>query len=115
MQGSFLLGIDIGTSSVKVSALDLNTGSVIGSAASSEGETPILSPKPGSAEPDPNLCWSHAIPAIHKLQNTASIKPEDIKGILISYQMHGLVALDADGKALRPSIIWCDSRAVAIA
>src|SRR6218665_292534 len=114
MQGSFLLGIDIGTSSVKVSALDLNTGSVIGSAASSEGETPILSPKPGWAEQDPNLWWSHAIAAIHKLQNTASIKPEDIKGIGISYQMHGLVALDADGKALRPSIIWCDSRAVAI-
>lgn len=112
MQGSFMLGIDIGTSSVKVAALDINTGSVIGSATSSEVEVPIMAPKPGWAEQDPHQWWNHTKTAIQKLK--ASIKLEDIKGIGISYQMHGLVTVDNNGNVLRPSIIWCDSRAVAI-
>jgi xylulokinase len=108
----YLLGIDIGSSSVKASLVDADTGAVIGSAQSPHEEMPMLAVKPGWAEQEPALWWQHAVVSVKKC--LANIPAEAVKAIGIAYQMHGLVAVDKGGKPLRPSIIWCDSRAVEI-
>jgi xylulokinase len=107
-----LLGIDLGTSSVKVSVVDAQTQQAIASAQYPDSEAPILSPEPGWAEQDPEQWWLYVKHAILKTHNTGNYKPADIGAIGIAYQMHGLVALDANGTPVRNSIIWCDSRAV---
>ncbi len=109
-----LLGIDIGTSSVKVSVVDAETRQPLGSAFYPETEAPISSPQPGWAEQEPADWWQRFCQAFNKLKNTVSFDAEAIGAIGIAYQMHGLVVTDKVGKVLRPSIIWCDSRAVAI-
>jgi len=110
----YLLGIDIGTSSVKVSVIDAETKVKVAAAQFPEGEAPIQSPKPGWYEQHPEDWWSYTQKAIIKANATGKYNPKDIKGIGISYQMHGLVLLNRHYHVLRPSIIWCDSRAVAI-
>lgn len=109
-----LLGIDIGTSSIKVSVIDAATQQIIGSAQYPETESEIIALKPGWAEQSPEMWWEHVQLAILKLHAQRKYNPADIGAIGIAYQMHGLVMVDKDQKVLRNSIIWCDSRAVEI-
>ncbi len=107
-----LLGIDVGTSSIKVSVVDAATQKCIVSAQYPETETGITSLQPGWAEQSPEMWWLHVQEAILKANATKLYDPQDIGAIGIGYQMHGLVLIDKDQKVLRDSIIWCDSRAV---
>lgn len=109
-----LLGIDVGSSSVKVALLDATTGRVIASATSPSTEMAIESPHPGWAEQHPELWWEHVGRALGAIRASHPKELLATKAIGIAYQMHGLVLLDKDGKPVRPSIIWCDSRAVEI-
>jgi len=109
-----LLGIDIGTSSIKVSVVDAQTQQCIASAQYPEIESPIISIQPGWAEQSPEMWWGHVQQAILKANATKKYDPHDIGAIGISYQMHGLVLVDKDQQSLRHSIIWCDSRAIEI-
>lgn len=110
-QAQFLLGYDIGSSSVKSSLLDIDTGKASAISQSPERELEIKSGKQGYAEQDPATWWEHIKIATHKLIQVSGIHPDQVCGIGISYQMHGLVAVDNNGTPLRPAIIWCDSRA----
>ncbi len=107
-----LLGIDVGTSSIKVSIVDAATQQCVASAQYPESETGITSLHPGWAEQSPEMWWLHVQEAILKVHSTKQYDPKDIGAIGIGYQMHGLVLVDKDQKVLRDSIIWCDSRAV---
>ena len=107
-----LLGIDIGTSSIKVSVVDGESQNCIASAQYPETESEIISLQSGWAEQSPDKWWEDVQQAIKKVNNSGKYNPQDIGAIGIAYQMHGLVLLDKDGKVLRNSIIWCDSRAV---
>lgn len=110
----YLLGYDIGSSSVKASIVEVNTGLSIAGAYSPKQEMAIRAVKPGWAEQDPELWWDHLKIATREVLSASGIHPADIKAIGISYQMHGLVCVGKDLRPLRPSIIWCDSRAVSI-
>lgn len=107
-----LLGIDIGTSSIKVSVVDGNTQRVITTVQFPETEREIKSVQLGWAEQHPTQWWSDVKHAILKAHATQDYNPKDIGAIGIAYQMHGLVVVDEKQKPLRDSIIWCDSRAV---
>src|SRR6266446_9062208 len=107
-----LLGIDLGTSSIKVSVVDAETQEWIASAQYPEQEVGITSLQTGWAEQPPEAWWKNIKEAIKKLNAVGKFSPEDIKAIGIGYQMHGLVLVDKQQKVLRDSIIWCDSRAV---
>lgn len=109
-----LLGIDIGTSSIKVAVVDAATQQCIDSAQYPEEETGIIAPHPGWAEQSPDTWWEHVQLAILKLHAKRKYDPKDIAAIGIAYQMHGLVMVDKEQQVLRNSIIWCDSRAVEI-
>jgi xylulokinase len=110
----YTLGFDIGSSSVKVSILNVESGRLEATAFSPKTEMPITAVKPGWAEQDPNMWWENLKVAISEVLSTSRIKSDQIIGIGISYQMHGLVIVDKNKQVLRPSIIWCDSRAVEI-
>jgi xylulokinase len=109
-----LLGIDIGTSSIKVSVVDPATQTAVASAQYPDEENAILSPQPGWAEQSPDMWWLQVQQAIQLCNRSGKYKPADIAAIGISYQMHGLVMIDSEQHVLRDSIIWCDSRAVDI-
>ena len=109
-----ILGIDVGSSSVKVSVLDALTGISIASSYSPASEMAIIALKPGWAEQDPDVWYMNLINAIRGVFNDTGIDPGEIEAIGISYQMHGLVIVDGNLKPVRHSIIWCDSRAVEI-
>ena len=109
-----LLGIDIGTSSVKVSVIDIVTQKTIASAQYPDVESPILALKPGWAEQSPDMWWQQAQEAIMICNKSDTYNPAEISAIGIAYQMHGLVLVDKAQQVLRNSIIWCDSRAVEI-
>ncbi|MDB5252033.1 MAG: carbohydrate kinase [Flaviaesturariibacter sp.] len=109
-----LLGIDLGTSSIKVSVVDAATGNCLASAQYPETEVDIVSLQPGWAEQSPDLWWTHTVQAILACHAAGSYDPADIAAIGISYQMHGLVLVDRDQRVLRDAIIWCDGRAVPI-
>src|SRR6476620_10044440 len=106
----YLLGLDIGSSYVNTALVDIATGKSVAQAQSPESEMKIDAPQPGWAEQNPELWWEHAKIGIEKC--LASIDKKKVKAIGIGYQMHGLVCVDKEMKPLRPSIIWCDSRAV---
>ncbi len=108
-----LLGIDVGTSSIKVSVVDGATHQTLASAQYPDVEREIISLKPGWAEQSPEQWWKDVKEAIKKVNGSGRYNKGDIGAIGISYQMHGLVLLDKEGAVLRNSIIWCDSRAVA--
>ena len=112
----YLLGFDIGSSSVKAALIDATTTttSVIDSVQSPTVEMGIAAPQLGWAEQDPQDWWHHVCEASRKLASRHGEKLKQVKGIGLSYQMHGLVLVDENQAVLRPSIIWCDSRAVAI-
>ena len=109
-----LLGIDLGTSSIKVSVVDAATQSCMASAHYPETEAEIISVHPGWAEQSPDQWWEYVKQAILKCHATEKYDPQAIGAIGIAYQMHGLVLVDKDQHVLRNAIIWCDSRAVAI-
>lgn len=109
-----LLGIDLGTSSIKVSVIDAETQQWIASAQFPEEEVGITSLQMGWAEQSPETWWTNIKEAIKKINATGKYDPKDIAAIGIGYQMHGLVLVDKQRKVLRDSIIWCDSRAVEI-
>ena len=108
----YLLGYDIGSSSVKASLVDAQTGKCVASAFYPKSEAAIIAVKPGWAEQEPSSWWENLKLATADIMAASAADPKDIKAIGISYQMHGLVCVDKDQNVLRPSIIWCDSRAV---
>ena len=110
----YLLGIDIGSSSVKTALLEIESGKTVASAFSPSSEMSMLSPQAGFAEQDPDMWWNEMINALNKMRQQVSFGSDEVAAIGIAYQMHGLVCVDKDLKPLRPSIIWCDSRAVKI-
>jgi len=107
-----LLGIDLGTSSIKVSVTDATSRRVLASAQYPDEEAGIIAREPGWAEQSPEGWWEYVQAAIRRVNATGSYDPLDIAAIGIAYQMHGLVLVDKDQRVLRDSIIWCDSRAV---
>lgn len=108
----YLLGYDIGSSSVKASLVDAQSGKCLASAFYPKSEAAIIAVKPGWAEQEPSSWWENLKLATADIMAASAADPKDIKAIGISYQMHGLVCVDKDQNVLRPSIIWCDSRAV---
>ena len=108
----YLLGYDIGSSSVKASLVDAQSGRCVASAFYPKSEAPIMAVKPGWAEQDPASWWENLKLATADIMASSGADAKDVKAIGISYQMHGLVCVDKDQNVLRPSIIWCDSRAV---
>ena len=107
-----LLGIDLGSSSVKASILDGETGQCLATAFMPKDEMEIIALKPGWAEQDPDVWWENMKAAVLECTMALGKKKDAIGAIGISYQMHGLVAVGKELQPLRPSIIWCDSRAV---
>jgi len=112
MSNRYLLGFDVGSSSVKASLVNADNGKCVSSCFFPEKEAPIMAVKAGWAEQEPDSWWQYAKLSLQKIMNESGVKAEEIAAIGISYQMHGLVCVDKDLKPLRPAIIWCDSRAV---
>ena len=111
---ALLLGYDVGSSSIKATLMDAGTGKVLASATSPDRELDIVAAEIGWAEQEPSVWWEHVVKATREIRAKAQFDAGDIRAIGISYQMHGLVVVDDNKKVLRPSIIWCDSRAVQI-
>ena len=111
---NLLLGYDVGTSSVKASLVDAQTGQTVASAQYPDAEAPIMAKQAGWAEQEPEMWWDELAQATKRVASKAAAVAslKDVKAIGISYQMHGLVCVDKEGKPLRPAIIWCDGRAV---
>ena len=110
----FLLGYDIGSSSVKASLVDAYSGKCVASTFYPKHEAEILALQTGWAEQQPAMWWENLKLATADVLYSSRVNKEEIKAIGISYQMHGLVCVDKDQQVLRPAIIWCDSRAVSI-
>ena len=108
----YLLGYDIGSSSVKAALLDADTGVCVASASSPDDEMAIEALHRGYAEQHPELWWRHLVRATAAVIEAGSVSPDEVRAVGIAYQMHGLVLVDKRGEVLRPAIIWCDSRAV---
>ena len=108
----YLLGYDIGSSSVKASIVNAETGKCVSSALFPKSEAEIIAVKQGWAEQRPEQWWEHLKQSTAAVLAESKVNPADIKAIGISYQMHGLVCIDRDHNVLRPAIIWCDSRGV---
>ena len=111
---ALLLGYDVGSSSVKATLVEAESGKVLASATSPDKELDIIAQKIGWAEQNPQIWWEHVVKTTQKIRSKADFDASDVKAIGISYQMHGLVLVDKNKEVLRPSIIWCDSRAVEI-
>ena len=112
MKASYLLGFDVGSSSVKASLVNADSGKCVASAFFPEKEAPIKAEKAGWAEQDPDAWWQYAKQSLQQVLHASGASGDDIAAIGISYQMHGLVCVDSQLQPLRPAIIWCDSRAV---
>lgn len=112
MSKRYFLGLDVGSSSVKASLVDAESGKCAATTFYPETEAPIIAIKSGWAEQNPEMWWTNCKLCINKVKEMANAKAEDIAAIGISYQMHGLVCVDKNLEVLRPAIIWCDSRAV---
>ncbi|MHC4316102.1 MAG: FGGY family carbohydrate kinase, partial [Planctomycetota bacterium] len=115
---ALLLGYDVGSSSIKATLMEAETGEVLATATSPDKELEIIAEKLGWAEQQPGTWWEHVVKATKSInaqvQKSTSCSMADAHAIGISYQMHGLVAVDENKEVLRPSIIWCDSRAVPV-
>ena len=108
----YLIGYDIGSSSVKASLVEAESGRCVASAFYPKMEAPIIALQPGWAEQEPDSWWRYLKEATADIMRAAQAQGDEVAAIGISYQMHGLVCVDKQGRALRPAIIWCDSRAV---
>ena len=109
-----LLGYDIGSSSIKASLINVETGALLASATWPPEEMPMISHHKGWAEQNPGSWWENLVTATAQILQKTGTDKNKIRAIGISYQMHGLVLVDNNRQVLRPSIIWCDSRAVEI-
>lgn len=110
----YYLGLDLGSSSIKGALINAETSETIGISQYPENEMAIIAPNLNWAEQDPNVWWQNTIELLKILSEKTGVALQDVKGIGIAYQMHGLVVVDKNQNVLRPSIIWCDSRAVEI-
>ena len=110
----FYIGYDIGSSSVKVALVDAKTNQKIAVVTEPKNEMSIDALQLGWAEQDPEMWWTHLCQGTKRIIAENKIDGKQILALGISYQMHGLVILDKEKRSLRKSIIWCDSRAVAI-
>lgn len=108
----YLLGYDIGSSSVKAALVDASTGACVASDFFPKSEAPIKALQSGWAEQNPESWWKYLSESTASVLAKSGVNPTDIKGVGISYQMHGLVLVDKERKVLRDAIIWCDSRGV---
>lgn len=108
----YLLGYDIGSSSVKAALVDSATGQCVAMDFYPKSEAPIKAVRPGWAEQRPDDWWEYLKCVTHSVLASGRISPGDIGAIGISYQMHGLVAVDSRCEVIRDAIIWCDSRGV---
>ena len=108
----YLLGFDIGSSSVKACLVEAESGKIIASDFFPKVEMQIIAQKPGWAEQEPESWWANLKLAHESVMAQSGVSGDEIKAIGISWQMHGLVLVDKKQKVLRPAIIWCDSRAV---
>lgn len=108
----YLLGYDIGSSSVKASLVNAETGKTVASDFYPKTEAEIIAVRAGWAEQRPQQWWDCLKHATESIMASSGVDPKEIKAIGISYQMHGLVLVDKDKQPLRPAIIWCDSRGV---
>ena len=108
----YLLGYDVGSSSVKAALVNTDSGQIVASDFFPKNEMKITAAKPGWAEQSPDMWWENLKLATESVLSAAGVAGNDIKAIGISYQMHGLVLVDKFKQVLRPAIIWCDSRAV---
>jgi len=108
----YLLGLDIGSSSVKASLVDAVSGAIVAQDFMPKVEQPIKALKAGWAEQEPQMWYENMSQALANCMKASGANAADIKAIGISYQMHGLVLVDKNQEVLRPAIIWCDSRAV---
>jgi xylulokinase len=108
----YLLGLDIGSSSVKASLVEARSGKCVAQDFMPKVEQKITAVKAGWAEQEPDMWYTNMKAALANVMKAAGAKPADVEAIGISYQMHGLVLVDRDKHVLRPAIIWCDSRAV---
>ncbi|MGD9552600.1 MAG: FGGY family carbohydrate kinase, partial [Candidatus Caldatribacteriota bacterium] len=104
---AYLLGYDIGSSSIKASLIDSNNGKLLARASSPQEELTIQSPYSGWAEQHPEIWWEHVKLSTAQILSKVNISPAKIKAIGLSYQMHGLVLVNKEKKVLRPAIIWC--------
>jgi xylulokinase len=112
---TLLLGYDVGSSSIKATLMEAETGKVLATATSPKKELEIIAKKFGWAEQHPHIWWEHVIKVTQMIKSQADFDASDVRAIGISYQMHGLVIVDKNKEVLRPSIIWCDGRAVQVA
>ncbi|MBU2998021.1 carbohydrate kinase [Cellulophaga baltica] len=110
----YYIGFDLGSSSIKISLVEVETGKSLGVVQEPETEMCMIAINNGWAEQNPNEWWNYICNGVEKIKEKYSVSKSQIKGIGISYQMHGLVLVDENGASLRNSIIWCDSRAVEI-
>lgn len=110
----YLLGVDVGSSSVKASLVNVETGKCASSAFFPKSEAKITAVRPGWAEQEPQSWWDYLKQSVAAVMAESGAKAQEVAAIGISYQMHGLVCVDKEMNVLRPSIIWCDSRAVEI-
>ncbi len=110
----YLLGVDVGSSSVKASLVNVETGKCASSAFFPKSEAKITAVRPGWAEQEPQSWWDYLKQSVAAVMAESGAKAKEVAAIGISYQMHGLVCVDKEMNVLRPSIIWCDSRAVEI-
>jgi xylulokinase len=108
----YLIGYDLGSSSVKASIVDAASGECVATDFFPKKEMEIKSHQPGWAEQSPETWWENLKLATQSVLKSSAVNPADIKAIGISYQMHGLVLVDEAMQPLRDAIIWCDSRAV---
>ncbi len=111
---ALLLGYDVGSSSIKATLMEAETGTVLATATSPEKELEIIAQSSGWAEQHPAVWWDNIKSATRRIKAEAEFNVSDVQAIGISYQMHGLVVVDKNLEVLRPAIIWCDSRAVQI-
>lgn len=108
----YTLGVDVGSSSVKASLVNVETGKCVATTFFPKTEAKIIAVNPGWAEQDPEMWWENLKLSVNTIMKESGANPAEVKAIGISYQMHGLVCVDKNKQVLRPSIIWCDSRAV---
>jgi len=108
----YTLGVDVGSSSVKASLVNVETGKCVATTFFPKTEAKIIAVNPGWAEQDPEMWWENLKLSVNSIMTESGANPAEVKAIGISYQMHGLVCVDKNKQVLRPAIIWCDSRAV---
>ena len=111
---TLLLGYDVGSSSIKATLMEAETGTILAAATSPQKELKIIAERPGWAEQHPATWWENVKSATGQIKAKAQIDAGEVQALGISYQMHGLVAVNKKQEVLRPAIIWCDSRAVEI-